>query len=603
MVFRTARSGARTLCCLLVVLTGTGIIGGAGAASRQATDPCGIPTTAPVWIDYAEGSVAPDVRALFAQPGVVVTASGTVIPKTLRDHGAATTYFELHLPTLVGEPADPNDPASIDATADALFQRASASTACATPVIALNELFGESLKTPWSASNATYRANMLELMKRLHDRGARPVLFVHGDPNTDGAAADWWRQVAGVGSIVYELYFSGARLSELGPVLGARRVREGGRSFVAQFHGLGIPEGKLGIALGFHSARVAGIGGRQGLEPVEAWLRVVKWQAIATAQVAKETGLGSIWSWGWALFGAQDPDKLVTACVYLWARDPKLCDAPARAGSGFNASRDEGQIVLPAGATCTFDGGSVRTDAVDALAAVTHNRRAALSAAFGRAVLQSAAPVRNQSVLNVENSAIARVFHGKRRGYLEALTRSHATLDASRQIVRDELQRRALAAKLVASGAGEGTLQWTAEHEASAVATAICLKDELPGSGDFPVSEEREVGVVPVLEKLRFLFSDRAAPTAPSTPAVTHGGPGILAINWSYGTEPDLAGYRVFRSTTSGGGYQPVGPFLDRPKFIDTAVPRGTRVYYVVRALDTSGNASAQSAEVAATSG
>jgi hypothetical protein len=40
----------------------------------------------------------------------------------------------------IGQPADPNDPASIDATADALFQRASASTACATPVIVLNAL-------------------------------------------------------------------------------------------------------------------------------------------------------------------------------------------------------------------------------------------------------------------------------------------------------------------------------------------------------------------------------------------------------------------------------------------------------------------------------
>ena len=598
MVFRVRRSGIPTLCCLAVV--GAGIVGGAGAAPRQATDPCGIPTAGPVWIDYAEGSVAPDVRALFAQPGVVVTASGTVIPKSFRDHGAATTYFELHLPTLVGQPADPSDPASIDATADELFQRASASTACATPVIALNELFGESLKTPWSAANATYRANVLELMKHLTARGARPVLFVHGDPNTDGAAADWWRQVAGVGSIVYELYFSGARLSELGPVLGARRVREGGRSFVAQFHGLGIPEGKLGIALGFHSARVAGIGGRQGLEPVEAWLRVVKWQAIATAQVARETGLASIWSWGWALFGAQDPDKLVTACVYLWARDPKLCDAPARAGAAFNASRTEGQIVLPPGAICTFSGGTIETSAVDGLAAVLHSRRAALSAAFARAVLQPQASVPDIEVARVERSAIAR-FRVKRRGYLEALTRSHATLAVAREVIRDELRRRATAQKLASSGGGETTLQWTAEHEASAVATTICLHDELPGSGDFPLSEDREVGVIPVLQKLPFLFSDRTAPAAPSTPAATPGGSGIVALSWSYGTQPDLAGYRVYRSSTSGGPYQPIGPFLDRAAFIDATAPRGTAAYYVIRALDTSGNISAPSAEAVGT--
>ena len=223
---------------------------------------------------------------------MVVTASGTVIPKSFRDKGAATTYFELHLPDLVGQPADPNDPASIDGTADTLYDKATASTGCATPVIALNELFGAGSLAPWSPTNATYRANVLELMKRLHDRGARPALFVHGDPNTDGAVADWWRQVAGVGSIVYEDYFSGQRLSDLGPVLGSRRVREADRYFVAQFQGIGIAPAKLGLALGFHSALTAGIGGRQGLEPVEAWLRVVKWEALATAQVAKETGLG-----------------------------------------------------------------------------------------------------------------------------------------------------------------------------------------------------------------------------------------------------------------------------------------------------------------------
>jgi fibronectin type 3 domain-containing protein len=71
-----------------------------------------------------------------------------------------------------------------------------------------------------------------------------------------------------------------------------------------------------------------------------------------------------------------------------------------------------------------------------------------------------------------------------------------------------------------------------------------------------------------------------------------------VALSWSYGTEPDLAGYRVYRSSTSGGPYQPVGPFLDRPAFVDATVPHGATMYYVVRAVDTSGNISASSAEV-----
>jgi hypothetical protein len=274
--------------CVAAVVTTSWASGGAAA------DSCGLPATKPLWIDYAEGSVAPDVRAEFARPGVIVTASGTAIPKYFRDHGAATTYWVLHLPALVGEPGDPADPASISAAADDLLKRAVDSTACQTPVIALNELFGESLKTPWSASNATYRANVLALMKRLNERGGRPVLFVHGDPNTDGDAAEWWRQIAATGPIVYELYFNGAHLSELGPVIAARRVRLGARGFVNQFTSIGIDAGRLGIALGFHSSLAAGVGGRQGLQPATAWLRVIKWETIATKQVAGEAGLGSI---------------------------------------------------------------------------------------------------------------------------------------------------------------------------------------------------------------------------------------------------------------------------------------------------------------------
>ena len=129
-------------------------------------------------------------------------------------------------------------------------------------------------------------------------------------------------------------------------------------------------------------------------------------------------------------------------------------------------------------------------------------------------------------------------------------------------------------------------LQWSAEHEASAVATTICLHDDLPGSGD-SVSENREVGVVPVLARLRFLLANRT----PSGGATGAGGHvrrgGDRSLTWPYGAEPDLAGYRVYRSPTSGGPYQPVGPFLDRAAFVNATVPRGTAVYYVIRAADT----------------
>ena len=307
------------------------------SAPGQRLDTCGLPGSGTVWVDYAEGSVKPDTRAVLAHPGVVVATSGSAIPKYFRAHGAATTYFVLHLPNIVGQPANPADPASIAAAADALYAKAVASSACPTPWIALNELFGSGLATPWSPTNAQYRANVLALMQGLAAHGARPVLFVSGNPNVAGDAAGWWQQVAQTGAIVYEAYYDAKRASSLGSLLGNRRMRLGMRSTIALFESIGITPDRLGIALGLHSGGGQGAGGRQGLQPREAWLRVVKWEALAAKQVAADASLGSIWSWGWATFGpaSADADKPAAACVYLWARSTALCDGPESGGDGF----------------------------------------------------------------------------------------------------------------------------------------------------------------------------------------------------------------------------------------------------------------------------
>lgn len=576
---------------VVVALTAGGSAGHARAAAT-----CGLPTTSPLWIDYADGLTA-DVRNVFARPGVVVSGSGTGQQAYFRAHGAATTYFELHLPILVGQPSAPADPASIPAAAAKLLSQAVASTGCPTPQIALNELFGSNLPAPWSATNTVYRANVLALMQQLAAGGAYPVLLVHGNYTVAGPTADWWRQVAQSGEIVYEAYYDGSHISALGPLMGNRRVRLGIRFLVRDFGAIGIPPARLGVMLGFHAGATPGSGGRQGLQPREAWLRVVKWEALAARQVASETGLSSIWSWGWAAFSGADPDKAAAACVYLWARDATLCDGPAAGGPAFNTSLVEGQIVLPPGVVCALGGGHVLAADVNALAALTRDRHAALTAVFARVALRSAAPVTQKQVAAVERRAISRSFHGKLAAYLKALKRAHATLAVARDLIRDELRRRAIAAMLARTGSTETTLQWTVEREAHAADTAICLHDDLPGAGGFPQTDARDVGVVPLNARLPFLFSDRTPPGAPTAPTVTSG-PGTVSLAWTDGPEPDLAGYEVFRAATSGGPYQQIGPLLDQPVFVDTTAPPGVTSYYVVQADDTSLNLGPPSPEV-----
>jgi hypothetical protein len=580
---------------------GLSVAAAAPSAPARATDSCGLPDSGTVWLDYGEGPVRPDTRAVLARPGVVVATSGTALPKYYRAHGAATTYFVLHLPTVVGQPATPADPSTISAAADSLYAKAAASTACATPWIALNELFGSALPTPWSPSNTQYRANVLALVQGLAAHGARPVLFVNGNPNVSGDAAAWWQQVAQSGAIVYEAYYDAKRAAALGPLLASRRMRLGIRSAIGLFRGIGISADRLGIALGFHSGGGQGAGGRQGLQPSEAWFRVVKWEALAAKQVASDVGLGSVWSWGWGTFGppSADADKPAAACVYLWARDTSLCDGPASAGEGFHASLVEGQIVLGPAATCSLSGGKrIATADVNRLTQLTGSRHAAIDALAARVIMRSVVPVSFLRVQSVESAAIRRSFGGSRAAYLAALTKARATLSMAREIIRDELRRQAIATKLTTSGSTQAPLEWTLDRQARALAFAICRRDDLPGSGDFPRSDQRDIGAVPLAGWLPFLLGDQTPPAPPSAPTVAPGATSVT-LSWAFGREPDLAGYEVFRAAASGGPYTKLTTsLLQHPTFVDRTAPPGVPSYYVVRAVDTSLNEGDPSPEV-----
>ncbi len=586
-----------------VVLAATLVALTIGAApSRSAATACGLPSGSPLWIDYGEGSVKADVQAVLARPGVVVATSGTAVPALYRKNGAATTYWVLHLDRLVGDPSDPADPATMPDTIAKLLAQAKTSSACDTPWIALNELLGSGSPAPWSATTTQYRADVLALVQGLAAGGAHPALLVHGDPTVAGATATWWQQLAQSGDIVYEAYYDASHIYPMGPVMGNRRMRLGIRNVVALFESANIPPARLGVMLGFHSAQTPGIAGRQGLQPTAAWLRVVKWEALAARQVAIEDHLTSIWSWGWGTFGPEsvDADKAIAACTYLWARDPALCNAPAGAGATFNPSRVEGQIVVPAGAACTFAGGHVWTAGVTRLASLTRDPSVALTALFARAALSRVVPVTRQQVLAAEQAAIDRSFHGNRQAYLHALELRHATVETARGVIGDELRRRALAASLSSRGSDETVFGWAAERESQLATTATCVGDVLPGSGDFPASDARDIGVVPLPALLPFLFADRTPPAAPAQPVATSAPAGVT-LTWPAGAEVDLAGYDVIRSA---GGIVPGllnSTPLERLTFVDRTLPKGQTASYVIRAVDSSGNLSAPSPAVTVT--
>ena len=86
----------------------------------------------------------------------------------------------------------------------------------------------------------------------------------------------------------------------------------------------------------------------------------------------------------------------------------------------------------------------------------------------------------------------------------------------------------------------------------------------------------------------------------PSPPTGLHATPGDgrVALGWDASPEPDVTGYRVYRSGTSGGPYALVAP-TSAPAFEDLGLTNGVTYYYVVTALDARSE-SAPSAEASA---
>jgi hypothetical protein len=95
---------------------------------------------------------------------------------------------------------------------------------------------------------------------------------------------------------------------------------------------------------------------------------------------------------------------------------------------------------------------------------------------------------------------------------------------------------------------------------------------------------------------------DVTSPAAPTNVKAV-AGDGKVALTWDANSEPDFAGYKVYRSTSptvsTSGTARSGSTLLTSPQFTDTAT-NGTTYFYVVQAVDSSGN-KATSATVSAT--
>ena len=423
---------------LFVVLLGCIALFAAAPGQAQARE-CGLPDRSPLWIDFADGSVP--YWPMFARPGVIAAAANFIYPAQIRAMGAKTIYWEMNLRQRVGTPTNPLEPAASREWADRIFYRAVASSACATPWIALNEMWGANLATPWSPTNAQYRQNLIIFVKRLRELGARPFVLLSTRPFTDGEAGDWWREASLYTDFVREIYFNSRQIHGQGAILGSRTLRNAFRQGVTDLIEVGIPPSKIGIFLGFHTT--PGQGGRMGLKPASAWFNTIKWQVLAAKQVGREIPFATIWSWGWGEWTAadRDPDKPAAACVYLWARNPSLCDGPPVAGPGFDPNLRQGQLNVPPGAQCTTPWGAVRSSELAGVTRVIGDREIAYTSLFARLVLEGHVKVKHKEVRAAERAIVRFRFGGSGAAYRGALARAGASRSIGLGVIADELRQ------------------------------------------------------------------------------------------------------------------------------------------------------------------
>ncbi|MGZ8407552.1 MAG: LamG-like jellyroll fold domain-containing protein, partial [Caulobacteraceae bacterium] len=70
-----------------------------------------------------------------------------------------------------------------------------------------------------------------------------------------------------------------------------------------------------------------------------------------------------------------------------------------------------------------------------------------------------------------------------------------------------------------------------------------------------------------------------------------------VALDWDDNTDSDLAGYNVYRGTTPGLYTKVNTSLVTASSYSDTGLTNGTEYYYIVRAVDASGNESTDSNE------
>jgi len=142
---------------------------------------------------------------------------------------------------------------------------------------------------------------------------------------------------------------------------------------------------------------------------------------------------------------------------------------------------------------------------------------------------------------------------------------------------------------------------------AQAVSPCDLNRDGVVNAADVTLAVNMALGVVPCTASVEgphtctVVTVQRVINASMGQACITYGGHAVT-LNWVASTSPNVAGYNVYRVSTSGGPYttRVNSTLVTGTTYADTVVQAGQTYYYVVTAVDASGNESGYSNQTTA---